>query len=174
MTTVYVDTETSGLHPPSAVVLEVGAVAVRGGKVVDTFSMLVNPGEGVLTSLEAQVALSINKLDPEELRRARPVEYVADQFRAWLLQLGPLTITSYNVDFDSRFLRRAPWSINPMSWGACVMKLVSNGRKYIKLAEAARRFNLTWEGDVHRALPDAMMAFKVDQAYREHNGLVRV
>ena len=41
---VCVDLETTGLNPKLDKIIEIGAVKVRDGKVVDTFSTYVNPG----------------------------------------------------------------------------------------------------------------------------------
>ena len=40
---IAIDVETTGLSPEKYHIIEVGALKVRGGEVVDTFSILVNP-----------------------------------------------------------------------------------------------------------------------------------
>ena len=37
-----VDLETTGLNPKTDKIIEIGAVKVRGGKIADTFQVLVN------------------------------------------------------------------------------------------------------------------------------------
>ena len=44
---VIVDTETTGRDPKVADLIEIGAVRVRDGAVVDTFSTFVNPGRTI-------------------------------------------------------------------------------------------------------------------------------
>lgn len=174
MITIYVDTETSGLTPPRSVILEVAAVAVRDGVELESFSMLVNPGQAVLDSPESAQALAINKLDKEELLRAHSAEHVAEQFKSWLMQWGPSSLWAFNTQFDSSFLAQKPWEISKLCWGGCVMRTLAGKERYIKLSKCAERFGLKWDGEAHRALGDARMAFKVHQAYLKHNGLVRV
>lgn len=41
---VCVDLETTGLHPKTDKIIEIGAVRVRKGKVEETWQSLVNPG----------------------------------------------------------------------------------------------------------------------------------
>ena len=174
MITIYCDTETSGLQPSRAVILEVGAVAVRDDEELGSFSALVNPGKDVLESPDTAGALKVNHLDKAALAEAKPAEYVADQFRQWLLQWGPASLIGYNSDFDASFLAQRPWSISRMCWNGCVMKQLAGGKRWIALVQAAARFGLEWDGEAHRALYDARMAFKVHRAYLKHNGLVRV
>jgi DNA polymerase III epsilon subunit-like protein len=174
MITIYVDTETSGLRPPRAVVLEVGAVATEGDRELGSFSSLVNPGDAVLDSPHSARALQVNQIDPGELRRARRVDEVAADFRGWLMEWGPVSLFAFNTDFDAGFLHQPPWSISRMCWGGCVMKTLAGKERYVKLSKCADRFGLQWEGDAHRALADARMAFRVHRAYLKHNGLVRV
>ena len=174
MITIYVDTETSGLRPPQSVILEVAAVAVRDDQELGSFAALVNPGVDVLTSSETAKALEINKLDKQELAAASPAGYVAEQFKQWLMQWGPASLWAFNTQFDSGFLAQKPWEISKLCWGGCVMKQLAGKERYIKLSKCAERFALAWDGEAHRALTDARMAFKVHRAYLKHNGLVRV
>src|SRR5437762_1500115 len=44
---VVVDTETTGLRPGPDRVIEIAAVRLRGGQVIDTFQSLVNPGRRI-------------------------------------------------------------------------------------------------------------------------------
>ena len=44
---VVFDLETTGLSPETDGIIEISAVKVRGGKVTDSFSTLVNPGRHI-------------------------------------------------------------------------------------------------------------------------------
>lgn len=174
MTPIYLDVETSGFSHQDAV-LEVGAVATEGDAILDSFSMVCNPGEGVLMRPTLDDALRVNGLTREELAAAPPIEQVASFFREWLAVFGASRLHAYNNQFDSRFLTPAPWRINSLSWGACVMKTVACGSKYIKLRDAAVRFGLDWDTEqAHGALYDAKMAHRVHRAFMKRNGMVRV
>lgn len=154
---VWADTETSGLDPARDLVLEVACVAEGGGE----FQSLANPGEEALERIKGCYALTVNGIDLDELRAAPPVMEVAGMFKEWLNQLGPVELWAYNAPFDMGFLEREPWGLNRLSWGGCVMRLASRGRKWSKLVEVAARMGLDWDGDAHRALADARMAMKV-------------
>ena len=48
---VAVDIETTGLYPKYDKIIEIGAARVRDGKVEDTFSVFVNPGQSLLPKI---------------------------------------------------------------------------------------------------------------------------
>lgn len=174
MTPIYLDLETSGFSHSDSV-LEIAAVATEGDSILDSFSMVCNPGEGVLMRPTLDDALAVNGITREELRDAPGIDQVASWFREWLQVFGESRLHAYNNDFDSRFLGAHPWKINRLSWGACVMKTVAAGRKYCKLREAAARFSIDLDvTQTHRALYDAKLAHRVHRAFLKRNGMVRV
>lgn len=169
---IYVDTETSGLHPSTAVVLEVAGVYVVDGREVDYFQALCNPGEEVLANPAIDVALEINKITREELREAMPTEHVAESFKRFLVRCGLRSgalLSAFNNQFDKKFLAVLPWTLDDSLWGPCIMLMAAEAmdpyrKKWPRLKAAAEHFSLEWDGTAHRALADARMAARVHQA----------
>lgn len=161
---VYIDIETTGLSPSRHHVVEVGAVAYSDAWLeADRFESLVNPGEDVVAYWRGQT-LPYNDIEASALEAARPAEVVALEFRAWLDALGPSELYAFNSGFDSGFLAREPWNINPAAWVGCVMidatRLYGDGMRCISLKRAAFLCEVVGEQQ-HRALADALMAAAV-------------
>ena len=93
---VVLDTETTGVDPQHDEVIEVGAVRVRCGEMVDTFEALIRP-EGTVGDSEAVHGISDARL-AEEGRL--PAEVFAE-FQAFL---GDTPVAGHNVRFDLRML----------------------------------------------------------------------
>lgn len=169
---IYVDTETSGLHPSTAVVLEVAGVYAVDGREVDYFQSLCNPGEEVLSDPNIDNALEINKITRDELRAAAPLEQVAESFKRFLVRCGLRSgalLSAFNNQFDKKFLAVSPWTLDDSLWGPCIMLMAAEAmdpyrKKWPRLKAAAEHFNLEWDGTAHRALADARMAARVHQA----------
>jgi DNA polymerase III epsilon subunit-like protein len=199
MNTLFVvDLETSGFEPESAGVVELAAVAVRDGALVGEFSSLVYPGAEFLCTDKQLESLSISGITVEELEAARDrgctPERVRARFRLWMLEralegqwagtwpgtlsgLGPHRITSYNLPFDSKFLRAEPWRLDvtegfpAVEWAPCVMQRATDamgaagllqknryhGWRWPKLSAACDHYHIPLDG-AHRALADARAA----------------
>jgi DNA polymerase-3 subunit epsilon len=94
---VFVDVETTGFSARDGRVIEIGAVRVENGKVVNTFSKLVDPGMDV--SWQTTMVTGIRSEDV----------FGKGQFRAFVDDLetffdGAL-FAAHNVEFDYGFLK---------------------------------------------------------------------
>ena len=167
---IVVDTETTGLDPVSAAIVELGAVVMVEDHEVDQFTSLCNPGEEYL-GLDADGALEVNNITRDQIRTAPAIEKVAEEFRKWLepwIEAGAL-LTAFNVPFDRGFLVVEPWKI-PSEWwstidimlkamdtmreGRALKRRMNGSEKWPSLKEAAKFFRVIPEGDPHRALTD--------------------
>ncbi len=99
VTFCVVDLETTGLAADACGITEIGAVKVRGGKVIGEFSTLVDPGEPIdprvtrLTGItDAMVA------DAPEIQAVLP---------SFLEFASGATLVAHNAGFDIGFLRHA-------------------------------------------------------------------
>jgi DNA polymerase III epsilon subunit-like protein len=178
---VYLDIETTGLDPVYHSVVEIGAVAMDdGGREIDKFQSLTFPGEWAMKNSEPR-AFEVSGIDPDEVRRARPIAEVAVEFKTWIGKFGKLH--AYPVEFERGFLSRDPWSIPSMLWGDCVLEAAravmgSAGAlptyygkpKRPKLSEAAAFFGVKADR-FHRALDDARTTALVHQALIEYKAL---
>lgn len=174
---LFVDVETTGIKSYSAHVVEAAAVAADESLVeIDSFHTMANPGEEAI-ALASPEALEVNRLSPDDIRRAPAAAEAAAAFRAFLSRFPGAQIHAFNNDFDLWFLAREPWKIPSRSWGECVMRAAKDvmgeanalkrfpdGKsKWPSLQEAAKFFGIPLE-QTHRALEDARIATKV---YRE-------
>ena len=176
-----IDTETTGLgaqHYREDAIVQVGAVVVRDGKIIDEFNSCCWPGEKYFLDGRAGAALAINNLNMSELRSSPPDEEVAEDFRRWLSPYLPARITAYNIAFDRPFLEQEPWELHDLEeleWGNCIMLYAAEylgdrglnkwnthfqNWKWPKLGEAAIKLEVEMV-KAHDAVGDARTAAEV-------------
>lgn len=155
---VVVDTETTGFGS-KADVIEIGAVTRVEGE-LKTFEAMCNPGEDRLKSDKIQGALDVNGITMEEIRAAKPIEDVANNFWRWLEENfgDDWVLCAHNVPFDAGFLEREPWSISKDRWQFDTMEMAGG---YIALDKCLDRYKIEREGDAHRALSDAKATMRL-------------
>lgn len=171
---VEVDVETTGRQAPQAHIIEVAAVVMDPYyREIDHFESLANPGEDALRSADPE-ALRVNRITPEMIREAPPVDLVAKKLNDFLDTYWGATFHSFNNEFDLQFLELPPWTIRHRRWGECVMnaamevmaraqalRIRDDGKpKWPKLTEAAAFFKVPY-GDGHRALHDCRVAGRI-------------
>ncbi len=157
VTFVSLDLETTGLNPESDRIIEVGAVRVEGGQMVDRFQRLINPGH----ALPDFVSL-LTGITNADLVGAPAFADVATQLADFI---GDLPMVGQNFRFDLEFLAAA--GVRPQ------------GRVFDTLAlsrilrPSAANHGLGWLVDEmgidndspHRALADAEATAKVFLAF---------
>jgi DNA helicase-2/ATP-dependent DNA helicase PcrA len=93
---IVLDTETTGVDPQTDEVIEVGAVRVRCGEMVEIFEALIRP-EGTVGDSEAVHGISDARLAEEGLPPA-------EVFRDFQAFIGDTPVAGHNVRFDLRML----------------------------------------------------------------------
>lgn len=96
---VCIDLETTGLNPKLDKIIEIGAIKVRDGKVVDTFSAYVNPGR----KLEERI-VELTSITQEQVDGAKEITAILPGFLEFLEELPLL---GHRVLFDYSFLKKA-------------------------------------------------------------------
>ena len=91
------DIETTGLDSRSDSIIEIGAVRMRGGEVVDKFASFAHPGH----PLSAKT-VSLTNITDEMLRGAPKPEVAVDNFLDWA---GNTPLVAHNAEFDTGFMR---------------------------------------------------------------------
>ncbi len=94
---VVFDIETTGLSPKFNKIIEIGAVKIRDGKIVDTFSKFVNP--------EVPIPYTITKLtsiNDSMVLEAPTIEQVLPEF---LEYVGDAVLVAHNASFDTSFIK---------------------------------------------------------------------
>ncbi len=96
-TFVVTDTETTGTRAGEDRVIEIGAVKVRGGEVVDTFQSLVDPQRHVPRRITRITGLSTATVFGEPTAK--------EVLPGYLDFLGDGVLVAHNLGFDLRFLQ---------------------------------------------------------------------
>ncbi len=147
---VVVDVETSGTDPKLADLLEIGAVKLKGGKITDRWSTLVDPGRPI-------VGHQMHGITDKDVKGAPKPQEAARQFLAFA---GDSTLVGHNVGFDLGFLEEALGDGYRFEAGRYFDTLTlaresfPGGSESYKLADLARFLGVEMPA-THRALPDA-------------------
>lgn len=95
---VALDLETTGLDPRQDAIIEIGAVRLREGNIVDEYEQLVDPGAPL-----PKVITEITGIRPEQLRGKPSITEVLPELIRFV---GAAHVIGHNVDFDLEFLAR--------------------------------------------------------------------
>jgi DNA polymerase III epsilon subunit-like protein len=171
---VAVDTETSGFSK-SARVLEVSFVRYerevdmvrQGWFVAETFSALLHPGPDFdWNSEEAQGALKVNGLTPLMFAGAPLAADILSKIPESITKAGAWVM--HNSEFDMRMLAqefdRMKANLVCPKIILCTQKLdafFTPEGKGFKLFECAKRHDLAFDGEAHRAETDARMCGRI-------------
>lgn len=151
-TFVVTDTETTGVKAGTDRLIEVGAVKVRGGEVVDRFQQLVNPERSVPSRIARLTGITSAMVFDQPVAAAVLPRYLAF--------LGDAVLVAHNLPFDRRFLDAElermgrPPLANDM---LCTLRLARRllpGLPSKGLSRLADFYKIRVEGR-HRALGDA-------------------
>lgn len=148
---VFVDIETTGGSPQTSRVLELAALRMEGGRVVDTINVLLDPGVDVPWFIT-----QLTGIKTEDTWGAPSFSAVALRFRE-LLQ--DAIFVAHNVEFDYQFLLAEYQLLDQVldSPRACTVRLSRHffpQERHHRLDAVIDRHALT-VGDRHRALGDA-------------------
>ena len=94
---VVVDIETTGLNSDKDKITEIGAVKIRGGKIIDKFSCFVNPGIPIPSFI-----VKLTGITDEMVKDSPAIEYVLTEF---LQFANNATLVAHNANFDLGFIR---------------------------------------------------------------------
>lgn len=152
---IILDFETTGLSPNCGDrVIEVGAVVVEDGVVVDRFQSLMNPGIKVSGFIENYTGITNTMLST-----APPVAEVMQRFAGFI---GRHPLVAHNAGFDRRFLDAEFARIGHSRRQEVACSMLLARRIYPEapchtLETLVRYKNLQTTGIHHRALADAEM-----------------
>ena len=156
---VVLDFETTGLSPNMGDrAIEIGAVKLVDGKIIDSFQQLMNPGFRVSSFIEHYTGISNHML-----RTAPSCEEVMASFSEFI---AGENLIAHNASFDKRFLDAELERIHGGYSGefACSLlvarRLIQDAPSH-KLGELVRYKNIDNDGVFHRALADAEVTAKL-------------
>ncbi|MDO5293243.1 MAG: 3'-5' exonuclease [bacterium] len=154
---VAIDVETTGLSPDKYHIIEVGALKVRDGEVVETFSSLINPGYELSSTI-----VNLTGITDSMLSGAKSFKEVAEELRTFL---GEETLLGHNVSFDYRFLKtefmRAGYKFDhPVIDTLAIARQMHSDLKSRSLENLCRHYGL-YNPNAHRAFDDAKVTMEL-------------
>lgn len=154
---VVFDLETTGFDAKSCKIIEIGAVKIVKGSIVETFQSLINPGIEI-----PQEITNLTHIDNEMVENAPTIEQVLPDF--YKFAYGSV-LSAYNIDFDYQFLDfngqkvRLLFNHEQIDTLRLVRDKVPSLSNY-KLGTVVKALNITLN-NAHRALADAYATAKV-------------
>ncbi len=149
---IVLDFETTGLSPDNGDrAIEIGAVRIKNGEIVDRFQELMNPGFRISSFIEDYTGIT-NRM----LQSALPCNEVMARFADFI---GSENLLAHNASFDQRFLNAELSRISRVYTGSFACSLLI-ARRILpdapnhKLGTLIRYKNIHAQGDFHRALFD--------------------
>ncbi|MDI6779903.1 MAG: 3'-5' exonuclease [Bacteroidota bacterium] len=160
---VVVDVETTGLNPENGDrVLEIAAVKLCGGAVIDTFNSLINPQRPI-----SMGAYLVNRISAQMVANAPTFHEISDNF---LKFVDNGIIAAYNTPFDLSFLNNELLLAGYptlQNYNIDVLKLARlflSGLSSYKQENVARSLNFDFPVK-HRALEDVIVTSKILQTF---------
>jgi len=95
---IVLDTETTGLNPKKDEILSIGAVRVKGGKIItsQSFEIFIKPTRDI-----SHESIKIHQILPSDLEGGVSIDEALEQL---LLFVGNLPIVGYYISFDINIL----------------------------------------------------------------------
>ncbi len=155
---VVVDTETTGVRPATERIIEIAAVRVVGGEVVDTYSQLINP-DRIIPGRITQITGISNSMVYEQPLADR----VLPEFLSFL---GDDIFVAHNLGFDLGFINAElarlalPGLENPSLCTLRLARRLLRGLRSKGLTALAAFYGIKIKGR-HRALGDAMATAEI-------------
>ncbi len=147
---VVFDLETTAMKPENGYIVDIAALRVRDGQVVDRFESLVNPGRPI-------VGHQVHGIGTDDVSNAPTASEVLANFVGWV---GHTPVVAHNIAFDLPFiLRHLP---NDLKWEPSgVFDTLELGYQLYpdagvwKLGDLVRFVFGRDHAAAHRAMPDA-------------------
>ena len=145
---VVFDLETTGLSPLKGdSIIEIGAVKVKEGKIIDKYDELINPG----IKLSEEI-VQITGITDDMLKGKRNEYEAVRDFMRWV---GNLPMVAHNAKFDISFIEAA---YDKYNLGILVNKVIDtlglsryleSKERYHNLATLVKRYEIPWDEDKH-------------------------
>jgi len=154
-TTIVLDFETTGLSPDYGDrAIEIGAVKLVDGEVVETFQKLMYPGKRIDSFIESYTGITNSMLN-----KAPPCEEVMCEFSDFI---NGYNLVAHNASFDQKFLESelSRCKKDKREEFACSMLIARRlyqAAPNHKLGTLVEYKSLPNDGTFHRALADSQM-----------------
>ena len=150
---IVFDIETTGLSKDKNKIIEIGAVKILNGEIIDQFSSLINPCEALSDKIKELTKIT------DEMLTGQPLENeIIPKFLDWC---GDAVLVAHNANFDVGFVRNASMRMSNQNITNTVLDTVELSRMILpniknhKLSTIAEYFDISLENH-HRAVDDAV------------------
>ena len=145
---VIFDLETTGLYPNSGdSIIEIGAVKISNGKIIDRFDELIDPKKDLTEDI-----IKITGINNEMLKGKRKEVDVLKDFMNWV---GNMPMVAHNAKFDISFIDNAYSKYNLGNLKNIVIDTLGFSRyleskeRYHNLATLVKRYDIPWDENKH-------------------------
>lgn len=170
-TYVVFDIETTGFSPVNDKIIEIGAVKIQNGEVIDNFSHFVNPKRNI--PYEITKLTSINN---DMVKDAETIENLLPKFMEFC---KGCVLVAHNAAFDTGFIKKNCRDLN-LKFDSSIVDTVPLARflypelKKVKLNIVAKHLGISLENH-HRAVDDAKataeILLKMFERLKEHHNI---
>lgn len=161
-----IDIETTGLDPNFDEIIEIGALKIADGKVIDEFSTLVKP-----TSLVSPFVEELTGINNKMLSDAPPIKPAIEAFYNFI---GESILVGHNVHFDINFLYDNLYKYANILLQNDFVDTLRLARRLLphlhncRLSTIAHYFGIN-ETTFHRALQDCSITFQCYEKLKNSN-----
>ncbi len=144
---VVFDTETTGFYAGSDQMIEIGAVKIQNGKIIDRFDELIDPKRPLPKKIT-----DLTFITDEMLKGKDSEENVTKRFLAWC---GTSPMVAHNAKFDISFIKAATSKYNLPEFTNTVFDTMAIARILYpdwpnhKLQTLTKRLDVPWDEDKH-------------------------
>ena len=176
-TYVVFDLETTGFNAGGRdSIIEIGAVKIKNGEIIDTFDELIDPGKPLSSKI-----IEITHITDEMLKGKMNEEAGVKKFKEWYKDLP---LVAHNAKFDTSFIKMAYQKYNLGEFNNCVIdtlelsRTLDKGEARHSLSAITKRYNVVFDEDAHhRANYDAEgTAYVLDKMIKKvlDNNITRI
>ena len=147
-TYVVFDFETTGLNAAGGdVIIEIGAVKLKNGEIIDSYDKFINPGFHI-----PDFITNITSITDDMVKDGLSEEETVKDFISWV---GDLPMVAHNAKFDSSFLEMAYKKYNlgeytnPLLDTLQISKALEPSAARHSLTALVKRYGVPWDEDAH-------------------------
>lgn len=145
---VIFDLETTGLYPNSGdTIIEIGAVKLTKGKVIDRFDLFINPGKPLSDEI-----IKVTGINDDMLKNGITEKEGVEKFKNWI---GDIPLVAHNAKFDIAFIENAYLKYDLGKLKNVVIdtlglsRYLESNERYHNLATLVKRYEIPWDEDKH-------------------------
>lgn len=149
---IIFDIETTGFSPVDNKIIEIGAIKVHNGKIIDEFQAFVNPQENITDEIS-----NLTNITNDMLKNAKIIDDVLPQFLDFC---EGFPLVAHNANFDISFIKQKVYelNINYENFSSLdtlqLARLLLKDQKKFRLDKVAQKLGVILENH-HRAIDDA-------------------